>query len=108
MPVGCWRSTSAGADSAWNALFEYDGAIYDGAHNAYLAEVAVATRARVQPFRRAQFRNLGRLLARTLKMLSDFREHGRRHYGAGLPSSLSDIISERQAPASLVRWKGAH
>lgn len=39
----------------------FHGAIYDGAHNAYLAEVAVATRARVQPFRRAQFRNLGRL-----------------------------------------------
>lgn len=39
----------------------FHGAIYDGAHNAYLAEVAIATRARVQPFRRAQFRNLGRL-----------------------------------------------
>ena len=36
-------------------------AIYDGAHNAYLAELTLATRARVQPFRRAQFRNLGRL-----------------------------------------------
>jgi DNA-binding GntR family transcriptional regulator len=39
----------------------FHGAIYSGAHNGYLAEVAVATRARVQPFRRAQFRNLGRL-----------------------------------------------
>lgn len=39
----------------------FHGAIYDGAHNGYLAEVAIATRARVQPFRRAQFRNLGRL-----------------------------------------------
>jgi len=39
----------------------FHGAIYDGAHNAYLAEVALLTRARVQPFRRAQFRNLGRL-----------------------------------------------
>ena len=39
----------------------FHGAIYSGAHNAYLAEVAIATRARVQPFRRAQFRNLGRL-----------------------------------------------
>ena len=35
--------------------------IYAGAHNAYLAELTLATRARVQPFRRAQFRNLGRL-----------------------------------------------
>ena len=39
----------------------FHGAIYAGAHNAYLAEMTLATRARVQPFRRAQFRNLGRL-----------------------------------------------
>ncbi len=39
----------------------FHGAIYAGAHNAYLAEITLATRARVQPFRRAQFRNLGRL-----------------------------------------------
>ena len=32
-----------------------------GAHNSYLAEMTLATRVRVQPFRRAQFRNLGRL-----------------------------------------------
>lgn len=40
---------------------DFHGVIYAGAHNGYLAELAVATRARVQPFRRAQFRNLGRL-----------------------------------------------
>ncbi len=39
----------------------FHGIIYAGAHNDYLAEMAVATRARVQPVRRAQFRNLGRL-----------------------------------------------
>ncbi len=39
----------------------FHGAIYAGAHNEYLAEVTLATRVRVQPFRRAQFRNLGRL-----------------------------------------------
>ena len=39
----------------------FHGAIYTGAHNAYLSELTVATRTRVQPFRRAQFRNLGRL-----------------------------------------------
>ena len=39
----------------------FHGAIYAGAHNAYLAELTLATRGRVQPFRRAQFRNLGRL-----------------------------------------------
>lgn len=36
-------------------------AIYLGAHNAYLADVTLATRTRLQPFRRAQFRTLGRL-----------------------------------------------
>jgi DNA-binding GntR family transcriptional regulator len=39
----------------------FHGAIYIGAHNGYLAEMTLATRGRVQPFRRAQFRNLGRL-----------------------------------------------
>jgi DNA-binding GntR family transcriptional regulator len=39
----------------------FHGAIYAGAHNAYLAEMTLATRVRVQPFRRAQFRTLGRL-----------------------------------------------
>jgi DNA-binding GntR family transcriptional regulator len=46
------------------------GAIYAGAHNAYLAELALATRARVQPFRRAQFGMLERLLR-------SHEEHGR-------------------------------
>jgi DNA-binding GntR family transcriptional regulator len=39
----------------------FHNAIYAGAHNDYIAEMTLATRARVQPFRRAQFRNLGRL-----------------------------------------------
>ena len=39
----------------------FHGCLYAGAHNAYLAEITLATRTRVQPFRRAQFRNLGRL-----------------------------------------------
>ena len=39
----------------------FHATVYAGAHNAYLAEMTHATRARVQPFRRAQFRNLGRL-----------------------------------------------
>lgn len=36
-------------------------AIYLGAHNGPLAEMTLATRARLQPFRRAQFRTMGRL-----------------------------------------------
>ena len=39
----------------------FHGTIYSGAHNNYLGEMTVATRSRVQPFRRAQFRTLGRL-----------------------------------------------
>lgn len=39
----------------------FHAAIYSGAHNDYLAEMTLATRTRVQPFRRAQFRNMGRL-----------------------------------------------
>jgi DNA-binding GntR family transcriptional regulator len=35
--------------------------IYAGSHNEYLAELTLATRKRVSPFRRAQFRSLGRL-----------------------------------------------
>jgi DNA-binding GntR family transcriptional regulator len=35
--------------------------IYAGSQNWYIAEITLATRVRVQPFRRAQFRNLGRL-----------------------------------------------
>jgi DNA-binding GntR family transcriptional regulator len=39
----------------------FHSTIYFGAHNDYLAQLTQATRVRVQPFRRAQFRNLGRL-----------------------------------------------
>ena len=39
----------------------FHGAIYAGSQNGHIAEITLATRARVQPFRRAQFRNLGRL-----------------------------------------------
>jgi DNA-binding GntR family transcriptional regulator len=39
----------------------FHNAIYAGSQNTYIAEMALATRVRVQPFRRAQFRNLGRL-----------------------------------------------
>ncbi len=39
----------------------FHGTVYAGAHNAYLADLTLSTRIRVSPFRRAQFRNLGRL-----------------------------------------------
>jgi DNA-binding GntR family transcriptional regulator len=39
----------------------FHNTIYAGSRNDYIAEITLATRVRVQPFRRAQFRNLGRL-----------------------------------------------
>ncbi len=39
----------------------FHNAIYAGSQNGYIAEITLSTRVRVQPFRRAQFRNLGRL-----------------------------------------------
>ncbi len=54
--------TQSGDPQRYHEVNEaFHNAIYDGAHNSYLAEITLATRARVQPFRRAQFRNLGRL-----------------------------------------------
>lgn len=43
----------------YNELFH--NAIYQGSHNNYLEDVTRQTRQRLQPFRRAQFSNLGRL-----------------------------------------------
>jgi DNA-binding GntR family transcriptional regulator len=40
---------------------QFHEAIYFGSHNAYLVEVTLTTRRRLAPFRRAQFRNAGRL-----------------------------------------------
>jgi DNA-binding GntR family transcriptional regulator len=40
---------------------QFHNAIYAGSQNSYIAEITMATRSRVRPFRRAQFRNLGRL-----------------------------------------------
>jgi DNA-binding GntR family transcriptional regulator len=39
----------------------FHAAIYAGAHNAYLAKLALETRSRIAPFSRAQFRKFGRL-----------------------------------------------
>ena len=48
-------------DAYSDANVAFHSAIYAGAHNAHLAELTLATRVRVSPYRRAQFRNLGRL-----------------------------------------------
>ena len=49
---------------------QFHGLIYAGSHNAYLAEITLATRMRLSPFRRAQFLAAGRLA-------TSFREHDR-------------------------------
>ncbi len=52
----------AGDPDRFHELNErFHNAIYAGSQNGYIAEMTLATRVRVQPFRRAQFRNLGRL-----------------------------------------------
>jgi DNA-binding GntR family transcriptional regulator len=57
--AGIVRNGDAAAYAEANDAFH--SAIYEGAHNAYLCEITRATRARVQPFRRAQFAARGRL-----------------------------------------------
>lgn len=55
-------SVRAGDHMAYaDANEAFHAAIYDGAHNAYLADITRSTRQRLQPFRRAQFQALGRL-----------------------------------------------
>jgi DNA-binding GntR family transcriptional regulator len=52
----------AGNPERFHAVNErFHNAIYAGSQNDHIAEITLATRVRVQPFRRAQFRNLGRL-----------------------------------------------
>ena len=52
----------AGDPDRFHAINEqFHSFIYAGTQNGHIAEITLATRKRVQPFRRAQFRNLGRL-----------------------------------------------
>ena len=55
-------AAKAGDMQGYSELNEaFHAHIYGGSHNSYLAETALATRSRIQPFRRAQFRTTGRL-----------------------------------------------
>ncbi len=63
------RLVSAGNREAYVEFNNrFHEAIYRGAHNAFLAELAVTVRKRCAPFRRAQFETLGRLRNRTPNM----------------------------------------
>jgi DNA-binding GntR family transcriptional regulator len=54
-------SYAGNPDSFHEVNERFHNTIYAGSQNDYIAEITLATRVRVQPFRRAQFRNLGRL-----------------------------------------------
>ena len=68
----------------------FHNAIYAGSHNAYIAEITLATRVRVQPFRRAQFRNLGRLakVSRRARLRRDLH-HARGPHRGGSGDAVS-------------------
>jgi DNA-binding GntR family transcriptional regulator len=60
-----------GDPDRYNTVNEsFHSAIYAGSHNSYLIEITQQTRNRLQPFRRAQFRTMGRLA-------QSFEEHDR-------------------------------
>jgi len=67
----CAQAMRDGAEDVYNeANLRFHAAIYEGSHNRFLADSTLGVRRRVEPFRRAQFRNVGRL-ARS------FEEHDR-------------------------------
>lgn len=56
------RLVHGGAEEDYEAHnIEFHSMLYGGAHNVYIEELAHATRGRLAPFRRAQFRLAGRL-----------------------------------------------
>lgn len=52
---------NAGAEDYASFNTEFHNRLYSGAHNAHIQETVIQTRARLAPFRRAQFRLEGRL-----------------------------------------------
>lgn len=51
-----------GAQDAYSSFnLQFHGLIYEGCHSSYLRDLVSTTRSRLAPFRRAQFRMLGRL-----------------------------------------------
>jgi DNA-binding GntR family transcriptional regulator len=61
----------AGDPQAYHEANErFHNAVHAGGHNGYLAEITLAARGRLSPFRRAQFRSAGRLAL-------SHEEHGR-------------------------------
>jgi len=60
---GCSRAAETGdIDVYYEANLRFHETIYEISHNRFLADVTMNVRNRVAPFRKAQFRNFGRLL----------------------------------------------
>lgn len=60
----CWEAAHAGEiDVYYETNLRFHEVIYAMSHNSFLAEITLSVRNRVAPFRRAQFRSIGRLLS---------------------------------------------
>lgn len=82
----------------------FHAAIYAGAHNDYLAELTFATRLRVAPFRRAQFRNLGRLAkshAEHDRVMAAIMRGERLRASEAMRAHITTVRQEYQAYAGL-------
>lgn len=59
----CWEAAQLGdIDAYYDTNIRFHEAIYAMSHNKFLAEITLSVRNRVAPFRKAQFRSLGRLM----------------------------------------------
>jgi DNA-binding GntR family transcriptional regulator len=74
----------------------FHNSIYTGAHNTYLAEITLATRARVQPFRRAQFRILGRLAKSHIEHDRVVQAISRGEQGIASSAMYAHIVTVRE------------
>lgn len=82
----------------------FHAAIYAGAHNDYLAELTFTTRLRVAPFRRAQFRNLGRLAkshAEHDRVMAAIMRGERLRASEAMRAHITTVRQEYQAYAGL-------
>ena len=74
----------------------FHNAIYAGSQNGYIAEMTLATRVRVQPFRRAQFRNLGRLAKSHIEHDRVVQAISRGEQGIASSAMYAHIVTVRE------------
>jgi len=83
----------------------FHNAVYAGAHNSYLAEMTLTTRVRVQPFRRAQFRLIGRVAKSYLEhdmVVSAILRGDRAGAQRAMHAHINTVRIEYEAYAKLV------